>query len=477
MNGPCRDSPPDIVSFTVAIQACQEGAQWNGPLELLEEDVARRAVVMVSVGGAWECWTPKECMRHRRIWPDVMSFNLALRASAQRWQCARQLLSGAHLGIRPNLLSFDSLLSPELGWNATLVLLGQLASLNLEPNTAHGLQVTLNAALASQAEAGRWQQCQLLFDHLPGAGTGIRPDLISFNSAMKASKACQGRWCWSSDLLQRMQLAGSMPDSISLTSSIAAKGRGMQWRLALQGLYARSGRTIRQNVIICTAAVGACHAADEWLAALAVLGTMVLSAVEHDAMSQNWETHAYAGASQWAQALLPHALGATQNEFGSHLTLALAESGHQWQLALQMLRGSRQTSLKPTACDVSSAMTAATACARWPHALNLFTSSRLVLESQGGRDLALHNAAAWLSISLNMSVIQGIYLAGFGMSAACIQYWNFGGREVLLTLFCVVFGVMSVSSIVQYIRDSASGHHAATEVFGFIDKVPKIDAT
>ena len=103
--------------------------------------MARRAVVMVSVGGAWECWTPKECMRHRRIWPDVMSFNLALRASAQRWQCARQLLSGAHLGIRPNLLSFDSLLSPELGWNATLVLLGQLASLNLEPNTAHGLQV------------------------------------------------------------------------------------------------------------------------------------------------------------------------------------------------------------------------------------------------------------------------------------------------------------------------------------------------
>ena len=81
------------------------------------------------------------------------------------------------------------------------------------------------------------------------------------------------------------------------------------------------------------------------------------------------------------------------------------------------------------------------------------------------------------SLGLNMSVIQGIYLAGFGMSAACIQYWNFGGREVLLTLFCVVFGVMSVSSIVQYIRDSASGHHAATEVFGFIDKVPKIDAT
>jgi len=82
-----------------------------------------------------------------------------------------------------------------------------------------------------------------------------------------------------------------------------------------------------------------------------------------------------------------------------------------------------------------------------------------------------------LSLGLNMCMIQVIYLAGFGMSAACIQYWNFDAHEVLLTLFCVVFGVMSVSSIVQYIPDSASGHHAAMEVFRLIDQVSKIDAT
>ena len=82
-----------------------------------------------------------------------------------------------------------------------------------------------------------------------------------------------------------------------------------------------------------------------------------------------------------------------------------------------------------------------------------------------------------VSLGLNMCMIQVIYLAGFGMSAACIQYWNFDAHQVLRTLFCVVFGVMSVSSIVQYIPDSASGHHAAMEVFRLIDQVSKIDAT
>ena len=78
----------------------------------------------------------------------------------------------------------------------------------------------------------------------------------------------------------------------------------------------------------------------------------------------------------------------------------------------------------------------------------------------------LNAAKSWklgLSLGLNISLFPAIFLAGFWMSAVCIQYWDFNPRQVLLTLFCVVFGVMSVSSIVQYIPDSASGYHAAVE--------------
>lgn len=89
-------------------------------------------------------------------------------------------------------------------------------------------------------------------------------------------------------------------------------------------------------------------------------------------------------------------------------------------------------------------------------------------------------AKSWklgLSVGLNLALIQVIYLAGFWISAVCIQFWQFDAHQVLLTLFCVVFGVASVSSIVQFIPESASGYYAAMEVFRLVDQVSQIDAT
>ncbi|CAE7840271.1 ABCB1 [Symbiodinium sp. CCMP2592] len=92
----------------------------------------------------------------------------------------------------------------------------------------------------------------------------------------------------------------------------------------------------------------------------------------------------------------------------------------------------------------------------------------------------LSTAKSWrlgLSLGLNLALVQLIFLAGFGMSAVCIQYWGFDAGQVLMSLFCVVFGVMSITSIVQHIPDAASGRIAAMEVFRLVDQVSKIDAT
>ncbi|CAE7460723.1 Abcb5 [Symbiodinium sp. CCMP2592] len=92
----------------------------------------------------------------------------------------------------------------------------------------------------------------------------------------------------------------------------------------------------------------------------------------------------------------------------------------------------------------------------------------------------LNAAKSWelgLALALNISLFPVIFLVGFWISAVSIQSWGFDASEVLLTLFCMVFGAMSVSSIVQYIPDSASGYHAAVEVFRLMDQVSKIDAT
>ncbi|OLP86924.1 Multidrug resistance protein 1 [Symbiodinium microadriaticum] len=103
-----------------------------------------------------------------------------------------------------------------------------------------------------------------------------------------------------------------------------------------------------------------------------------------------------------------------------------------------------------------------------------------IIDASLNRLTELNAAKSWklgLSLALNISLFPIIFLVGFWMSAVSIQSWGFDAGEVLLTLFCVVFGVMSVSSIVQYIPDSASGYLAAAEVFRLVDQVSKIDAT
>ncbi|CAK9035219.1 unnamed protein product [Durusdinium trenchii] len=80
------------------------------------------------------------------------------------------------------------------------------------------------------------------------------------------------------------------------------------------------------------------------------------------------------------------------------------------------------------------------------------------------------------SFGLSTVLIQVMYLAGFWLSAALIQSGGFVSEQVLLTLFCVVFGVMSVSVLAQYLPDSASGRVAVGEVFRLIDQDSKINS-
>ncbi|CAE7376068.1 Multidrug resistance protein 1A [Symbiodinium microadriaticum] len=121
----------------------------------------------------------------------------------------------------------------------------------------------------------------------------------------------------------------------------------------------------------------------------------------------------------------------------------------------------------------------AATCIRTVRALGAEERILEIIDTSLEKLTELNTAKSWklgLSLGLNLSIFPLIFLAGFWMSAVCIQYWGFDAGQVLLTLFCVVFGVMSVSSIVQYIPDSASGYHSAKEVFRLVDQVSKIDA-
>ncbi|CAJ1399824.1 unnamed protein product [Effrenium voratum] len=106
------------------------------------------------------------------------------------------------------------------------------------------------------------------------------------------------------------------------------------------------------------------------------------------------------------------------------------------------------------------------------HTLDILTTALQVVADHN-RSSACKKAFAF---GFTTSLIQLIYLVGFWLSAAMINSGRFEANAVLLTLFCVVFGVMTATTVAMYLPDSASGRIAAMEVFRLIDQHSKIDA-
>lgn len=80
------------------------------------------------------------------------------------------------------------------------------------------------------------------------------------------------------------------------------------------------------------------------------------------------------------------------------------------------------------------------------------------------------------AFGFSSGLVQLVYLVGFWLSAIMISSGKFNAEQVLLTLFCVTFGLQSVSMIAMYLPDSASGAVAAAEVFRLVDLQSNIDA-
>ena len=57
--------------------------------------------------------------------------------------------------------------------------------------------------------------------------------------------------------------------------------------------------------------------------------------------------------------------------------------------------------------------------------------------------------------------MQVIHLVSFWIGGISVQFWGFDAKQVLMTIFCMLFGTISVSLVAQHIPDSASGYHAA----------------
>mmetsp|Transcript_164 Transcript_164/g.364 ORF Transcript_164/g.364 Transcript_164/m.364 type:complete len:1262 (-) Transcript_164:6-3791(-) len=94
--------------------------------------------------------------------------------------------------------------------------------------------------------------------------------------------------------------------------------------------------------------------------------------------------------------------------------------------------------------------------------------------------VALHERnAEWkraFSLGLSNALVELVFLGGFWLSAWLVESGGLDSQKVLLTLFCIVFGLMSASTISAYLPEAATGHHAAAEAFRLIDQESSIDA-
>eukprot|EP00931_Biecheleriopsis_adriatica_P018589 TRINITY_DN12982_c0_g1_i1.p1 TRINITY_DN12982_c0_g1~~TRINITY_DN12982_c0_g1_i1.p1 ORF type:complete len:1317 (-),score=261.77 TRINITY_DN12982_c0_g1_i1:100-3759(-) len=81
------------------------------------------------------------------------------------------------------------------------------------------------------------------------------------------------------------------------------------------------------------------------------------------------------------------------------------------------------------------------------------------------------------SLGFNFCLIECVMLAGYWVSGVLVAKQSYKADQVLLTLFCVIFGLLQSSQLAAYLPDAATGAVAAAETFRLVDQESKIDAT
>jgi len=267
------------VVYATAISACGEAGQWKKALSLLEE--ARRTGVSLDTvtfnaaiaacarrgrfGEAHEVWAEmvesgvlrnlstyhtlmgacakagkpdrvlillRHHMRADGVEPDVMSYNIAMRALVNNGQCDRGdalFVEMSSQGLKPDAFSFAIAIdacAQSRDWRRAIGLLNDMI-------TKHSLpadRVTFNAAINACAKAGEWREALRLLERMQSQG--LVPDSWSYAAA---TEACGKGGCWQTtlSLLQEMIGQGLDPDNINYGTILNACRKARQHERAL----------------------------------------------------------------------------------------------------------------------------------------------------------------------------------------------------------------------------------------------------
>ncbi|CAJ1431004.1 unnamed protein product [Effrenium voratum] len=380
----------DVVLCNAAVTACGRSQAWQAAVALLQSMSTKRLGLPA---------------------PDQITVNSALNALAASWASALQLLwelrSGRWLRLRPNTVSFNTVLSAcarSQQWQSALNLFSALMEESHGDCTGAPDLVSFNTAMSACERVSRWQTCALLA--AAAEDRGLQLDLVSFNTLLSSS-ARSSEWPRALLLVTEL-LSGGTADSASLGAAFAACEQGAQWQAALSLLqHARAQRlsgygamgSLRvagrwqealqilqelessgdADVVAYSAALSVLEKAGRWQLALnCVLPEMHLRSVMPDAytFSTLLRSCAVWASSQVGEAavrageeLLRQAQQSGQaNEVVVAAMLRLLEQAELWTKALELLKEHRR---KPNLIHYATAASACAKARRWEACLAL----------------------------------------------------------------------------------------------------------
>lgn len=324
---------PTLLAYTAVIRACATRKLWPVALSLFEDlkadglspdTVACNAVLVACERGGQleEAELLLASMKAAGPPPDAISYNTVISTAARggNWQQALALLDAMSRGggsggggrtgkgkgkgvVAPDVYSYSAAISAcERGGEpeAALETFRRMRESGVAPNT-----IAYNTAIRACATAALWPIALTLLDDM--RDDDVPRSLVSFNAALAACER-GGEWQEAQYLLQELGTEGLVADEITYNTAIASARRAggrpaARFALGLVRRMMRRPHRITPSVIAFTGAMGACNAAGEWRAALALYGRMERAGVRPDSVVIREALVASAGGGEWRTAL------------------------------------------------------------------------------------------------------------------------------------------------------------------------------
>ncbi|CAK0895180.1 unnamed protein product [Prorocentrum cordatum] len=288
--------PPDVITYSTLISACEKGKQTGRALELFEqmqtEGIVPDVITYNTAISACEkgrqstrAWQLFEQMQKQGLSPNVITYNTLISACEKGKQTAQafSLFQRMQLeGLRPDVITYNALISAcEKGKRAeqALVLFERMRGEGVTPS------VVTYSALISACEKGRLTNRALaLWDEMKEQG--LAPNVITYSALISACE--KGKQVDKAlEVFHEMRLRGVAPDIVTYNALISACEKCCCLKQALEVFDEMKARRVTPNVITYSALISACENSKQLEKAFALFEEMMQQGVVPDVITYN----------------------------------------------------------------------------------------------------------------------------------------------------------------------------------------------